>query len=74
MSRTNVFSRHELLMNDIKTKIIQFRNTGTICPIEVNAENGSITSVEATKFLGLFIDSKLSWKVHTIEQPTYPNL
>jgi hypothetical protein len=48
-----------------KTYFIQFINKSTDnFDIQIKIENKLITTVQETKFLGLIIDNKLSWKGH----------
>jgi hypothetical protein len=48
-----------------KTHLLQFyTKIGQIMDLEVHYENKQITAVNTIKFLGLIIDSTLSWKQH----------
>ena len=48
-----------------KTQSILFSNSISTLPGNLSLMNTPIDLVESTKFLGLFIDNKLSWKKHT---------
>jgi hypothetical protein len=53
------------LLNMDKTHLLQFyTKTGQITDLEVHYESKQITAVNTIKFLGLKIDSTLSWKKH----------
>jgi len=59
------FKSNLLLLNMDKTHIIQFHSkTDQIRNLEVHYENKQLTPVNTIKFLGLIIDSTLSWKQH----------
>jgi len=59
------FKSNSLLLNMDKTHLLQFyTKTGQIMDLEVRYENKQITTVNTIKFLGLIIDSTLSWKQH----------
>jgi len=59
------FKSNSLLLNMDKTHLLQFyTKIGQIMDLEVCYENKQITTVNTIKFLGLIIDSTLSWKQH----------
>ena len=55
---------NKLSLNIDKTHYMLFSNTLKILPNHVNFNNTVLKQVDCTKFLGLFIDSDLSWKSH----------
>ena len=64
----NWFFSNRLNLNCDKTNFIQFltKNKNQIEP-KIIASNTLITNIMSTKFLGLFIDSTLSWKQHSTD-------
>ena len=44
-----------------------FSNSISALPGQLSLNNTTIDTVESTKFLGLFIDNKLSWKQHVTQ-------
>lgn len=50
-----------------KTCVMQFSQRLTVPKLSVNFEGGVINKTEVTKFLGLYIDSDMSWKSHSLE-------
>ena len=59
------FKSNSLLLNMDKTHLLQFNTkTSQLMDLEVHYENKRITAVNSNKFLGLEIDSTLSWKQH----------
>lgn len=58
--------RNGLLLNSKKTQLLLFSPVGTIQNLSLLARVGSqsIEQHKATKFLGLHIDSNLSWDIH----------
>jgi hypothetical protein len=57
---------NKLAMNFGKTHFMQFttKNSHQI-DLDVNYANKSISKVYDTRFLGIYVDSTLSWKTHT---------
>ena len=56
---------NKLSLNIKKTHFIMFqRGKSTMSIPDITIDNQPIDKVEKTKFLGVFIDSKLSWKNH----------
>lgn len=55
---------NKLSLNIDKTHYMLFSNTLTELPNNVNIHNTELKKVDNTKFLGLSIDSDLSWKSH----------
>ena len=51
-------------LNVEKAHYMLFSNTIKVLPNHVKIENTEMTQVDCTKFLGLYIDSDLSWKSH----------
>ena len=47
-----------------KTYFMLFSNCVSSLPVHIKINNVTINQVESTKFLGVYIDSKLTWKVH----------
>ena len=61
----NWFQDNLIKLNLNKTYFIQFINKSTDnLDIQIKIENKIIATVQETKFLGLIIDNKLSWKGH----------
>jgi len=59
------FKSNSLLLNMDKTHLLQFSTKNSqLMDLEVHYENKQITAVNSIKFLGLEIDSTLSWKQH----------
>ena len=59
------FSTNLLVLNFDKTQYIQFKTTNTPeIPINISYNNKYIVNCMETKFLGITIDSVLSWKKH----------
>jgi hypothetical protein len=59
------FQDNLIKLNLNKTYFIQFINKSTDnLDIKIKIENKLIATVQETKFLGLIIDNKLSWKGH----------
>jgi hypothetical protein len=62
------FRRNSLSLNFDKTYFLQFRNKNSHeIDIKISCNNKQITKTTNVKFLGLYVDSSLSWKIH-IEQ------
>jgi len=65
---SNWFKLNKLSLNIKKTNYIIFKNKYSNKPtinLNINIDNVTIQQVETTKFLGLLIDSNLSWHSHT---------
>ena len=59
------FSEQQLHMNENKTALILFQNCHALESISLNLnETDTITSENYTKFLGLYVDAQLNWKIH----------
>ena len=59
------FKSNMLLLNFDKTSFVQFTNkTTSNLDMQIKHEDKQIRSAMETKFLGLFINNKLSWKTH----------
>lgn len=62
----NWLSNNNLKININKTNLMQFTQRHNFVPnMNINYQNKSINEIESTKFLGIIIDTKLDWKVHT---------
>ena len=61
----NGFVGIKLSLNVQKTQSMLFSNFISTLPGNLSLMNAPIDLVESTNFLGLFIDNKLSWKIHT---------
>ena len=55
---------NKLSLNLQKTNYMLFSNSIKIVPGDVLFNNVRIERVTSTKFLGLYIDEKLNWKIH----------
>jgi hypothetical protein len=65
LSKLNTwFSVNKLSLNVSKTNFILFAGKKCINDINININNENIERVYSTKFLGVLIDSKLTWKEH----------
>ena len=62
---TNWIHANKLSLNLLKTKYMLFSNRDTLMPGPVIFDNVQIERVISTKFLGIHIDDKLNWKMHT---------
>jgi hypothetical protein len=71
---TNWFQSNLLTLNCNKTHFLQFltKNKKEV-PIQIMSSNSLITNLNSIKFLGLTIDSTLSWKDHMVELTTKLN-
>ena len=58
------FRANKLTLNLNKTECLIFHPSGKPIKIELKLGNELISSVETTKFLGMWIDNQLSWKKH----------
>jgi hypothetical protein len=59
------FAQQRLVMNDSKTALVLFQNRPTIENISLYLnKNDSLNNEKHTKFLGLYVDSQMSWKTH----------
>jgi hypothetical protein len=58
------FQENQLSMNIDKTGLLLFRPRSEMDCIEINIENDHIYSRNINKFLGLYLDSNLSWSNH----------
>ena len=56
---------NRLSLNLDKTNFILFSNSISDLPGNIYFNNVKIKKVKSTKFLGLFIDDRMSWKIHT---------
>ena len=64
----NWFQSNLLTLNCEKTHFLQFlTKKQNEIKLQIVASNSIITNINSTKFLGLVIDSTLSWKDHIIE-------
>ena len=55
---------NKLSLNVQKTQCMLFSNSVSFLPSNVSLNDSVIQMVDSTKFLGLYIDNKLSWKEH----------
>ena len=55
---------NKLSLNIEQTNVMLFSNTLKVLPDHVKINNTELKQVDCTKFLGLYIDSDLSWKSH----------
>ncbi|KAG7313180.1 hypothetical protein JYU34_000272 [Plutella xylostella] len=60
-------NNNNLIANLNKTKIIQFHQRKINCDLNIEYNGIKIEEVQETKFLGLIMDSNLSWKGHAKE-------
>jgi len=61
------FKSNLLFLNFDKTYFIQFTNKSTCTSAtQITYEDKKISTVNETKFLGLFINNNLSWKTHIV--------
>ena len=58
------FRANQLTLNLSKTVCILFSHNPKITSIELNLDTIQLTSVEYTKFLGMWVDRYLNWKKH----------
>ena len=59
------YKANKLLLNIKKTHVITFKTRRKkIDNIIVNINDTEIKKVESTKFLGIYIDSNVTWKTH----------
>ena len=56
---------NKLSLNITKTNYIIFSNTINSLPIPLSIRESSLSTVDSTKFLGIFIDNKLNFSLHT---------
>ena len=55
---------NKLSLNLLKTNYILFSNSLTSLPTDIILDNTPLEQVSHTTFLGVVVDSKLSWKLH----------
>ena len=60
----NWINANKLSLNVDKTHYILFSNSLKLLPGNVLIDNTNLIQVQSTKFLGIYIDSDLSWKIH----------
>ena len=60
----NWFSANKLSSNVAKTNYMIFKNTKMRTDINVTIDETNITEVKVTKFLGIMVYNRLSWKNH----------
>ena len=60
----NWINANKLSLNVDKTHYILFSNSLKSLPGNVLIDNTTLNQVKSTKFLGIYIDSDLSWKIH----------
>ena len=59
------FRANSLTLNISKTNLLLFNHQKTKCTmLEIHIDGKTIKSVNSTKFLGIILDDKLSWKNH----------
>ena len=58
------FRANQLTLNLSKTVCILFSPNPKITTIDLNIDIMKLTSVESTKFLGMWVDRQLNWKKH----------
>ena len=58
------FRANRLSLNVNKTNYVIFRRNQVNMDLAIHIDNIPLTRVNSTKFLGVFIDSKLSWNTH----------
>lgn len=63
----NWMTKNNLIANINKTKLMQFYQRTSKPKLNIKYNSEQIEDVEVTKFLGLTIDNKLSWKQHADE-------
>ena len=60
------FKSNKLTMNFGKTYFMHFKTKNShLMDVDVNYANKSIYKAYDTRFLGIYVDSTLSWKPHT---------
>ena len=55
---------NRLLLNLLKTNYMLFSNSLDSLPTDIVFDNTPLKKVSHTKFLGIIVDNKLSWKLH----------
>ena len=60
----NWFATNKLSLNVTKTNFMLFSRNADAVDIEVKIDDVIVNRVDATKFLGVVIDDKLTWKKH----------
>ena len=60
------FNVNKLSLNVTKTNYMIFSNKKIVSNVCVKINDDNIERVECTKFLGIMIDSKLTWKTHIV--------
>lgn len=58
------FDLNKLSLNLNKTKLMLFTNRNVNIPVQVTVNEVNIELVQETKFLGVILDDKISWKSH----------
>nr|CAI5853673.1 unnamed protein product [Callosobruchus analis] len=53
-----------LVLNELKTKVMQFYIRDTDCDIKLQIHGCNVNEVQAVNFLGILMDSRLTWKGH----------
>lgn len=55
---------NNLKINLGKTKVMNFRQRTKKIPLNISYMGTNIQETDVTKFLGLYVDSKVNWKIH----------
>ena len=58
------FKANKLTLNMNKTICILFKGSSNASPVEVKIDNRTLSFVDYTKFLGIWIDGRLKWDKH----------
>ncbi len=67
---SNWFNNNKLIVNERKTVSMHFCISNRKSHVQLKMNNMQLADVEATKFLGLSIQSNLKWNVHISELNT----